>query len=213
MMTLYTGIADSAMQEMLKKKYGEIIFTPLIEIVPVKDKSQLKEVASKIYDFDYLLFTSRFAVKYFVEYLSLPFNKKLQVVSIGTTTSQTLVKYGITDFQQCENDNSYGVIDWFSSKNRGKILFPRSEIALPIIPEGLTSLGFETVTVTAYSNVMPSEVKKVDLNEISRIVFSSPSTIDNFERLYGSLPADIEYVARGPVTERNLQNILSKYQL
>ncbi|MBR6877044.1 MAG: uroporphyrinogen-III synthase, partial [Neisseriaceae bacterium] len=89
----------------------------------------------------------------------------------------------------------------------------RSEIALPISPAGLTSLGFETVTVTAYSNVMPSEVKKVDLNEISRIVFSSPSTIDNFERLYGSLPADIEYVARGPVTERHLQNILSKYQL
>jgi uroporphyrinogen-III synthase len=57
---------------------------------------------------------------------------------------------------------------------------------------------------------MPSNPKKVDLSEIDRIIFTSPSTIDNFVKLYGYLPTDKELKTRGVVTEKHLMEILNK---
>lgn len=210
MSTLFTGLVCN------NKEY---IHTPLIEIVPVKDDSQLRNALSQWYDdksenIRYLLFTSRYAVKYWSLNLDgrdpqhvMP-NKK--VVSIGATTTQALVDAGFLNVEQVEVDNSYGVIDWFANREKGPVLIPRSNLALPLIPEGLQDLGFQVTTVTAYENKMPSNPKKVDLSKISRIIFTSPSTIDNFVKLYGYLPTDKELKTRGVVTEKHLMEILNK---
>ena len=121
-----------------------------------------------------------------------------------------LVEAGFQDIEQVEEDNSYGVIDWFSNRERGQVLIPRSNLALNLIPDGLRELGFQVTTVTAYENIMPSNPKKVDLSEIDRIIFTSPSTIDNFVKLYGYLPTDKELKTRGVVTEKHLMEILNK---
>ena len=112
--------------------------------------------------------------------------------------------------EQVEEDNSYGVIDWFSNRERGQVLIPRSNLALNLIPDGLRELGFQVTTVTAYENIMPSNPKKVNLSEIDRIIFTSPSTIDNFVKLYGYLPTDKELKTRGVVTEKHLMEILNQ---
>lgn len=210
MSTLFTGLVCN------NKEY---IHTPLIEIVPVKDDTKLREAISQWYDdksenIGYLLFTSRYAVKYWSLNLDgrdpqhvMP-NKK--VVSIGATTTQALVDAGFLNVEQVDVDNSYGVIDWFAKRERGPVLIPRSNLALPLIPEGLEDLGFQVTTVTAYENKMPSNPKKVDLSKISRIIFTSPSTIDNFVKLYGYLPTDKELKTRGVVTEKHLTQLLNK---
>lgn len=210
MSTLFTGLVCN------NKEY---IHTPLIEIVPVKDDSQLRKALFQWYDdksenVGYLLFTSRYSVKYWSLTLDgkdpqhiMP-NKK--VVSIGATTTLALVEAGFQDIEQVEEDNSYGVIDWFSNRERGQVLIPRSNLALNLIPDGLRELGFQVTTVTAYENIMPNNPKKVDLSEIDRIIFTSPSTIDNFVKLYGYLPTDKELKTRGVVTEKHLMEILNK---
>ena len=133
-----------------------------------------------------------------------------RIVSIGRTTTKALHQIGVEEVDEVEEDNSYGVVSWFSSQFRGRVLIPRSNLALPIIPEGLRQLGFEVDCVTAYINRMPEHPKKVNLDEIDRIVFTSPSTIDNFIRLYGALPEKKELVTRGPITEQHLQTILKQ---
>ena len=120
---------------------------------------------------------------------------------------------GVEEIEQVEHDNSYGVISWFSRQPRGRVLIPRSNLALPIIPDGLKALGFEVECITAYINRMPQHPQKVNLDEIARIVFTSPSTIDNFIRLYGSVPSGKELVTRGPVTAQYLQTIIKQQQL
>ena len=210
MSTLFTGLVCN------NKEY---IHTPLIEIVPVNDDSQLRKALFQWYDdksenVGYLLFTSRYSVKYWSLALDgrdpqhvMP-NKK--VVSIGATTTLALVEAGFLNVEQVEEDNSYGVIDWFSKRERGQVIIPRSNLALNLIPDGLKELGFQVTTVTAYENKMPSNPKKVDLSKISRIIFTSPSTIDNFIKLYGYLPTDKELKTRGIVTENHLTQILNK---
>ena len=197
MPTLYTGLTSPD---------NTYIHTPLIEIVPVDDDSPLRNAIADIDRYDYVLFTSQYSAKY-VGVLSVRHTK---IVSIGRTTTKALHKIGVKEVSEVEEDNSYGVISWFSRQPRGRILIPRSNLALPIIPEGLRQLGFDVDCITAYINRMPEHPKKVNLDEIDRIVFTSPSTIDNFIRLYGTLPKKKELVTRGPITEQHLQTILKQ---
>ena len=197
MPTLYTGLTSPD---------ATYIHTPLIEIVPVDDDTQLRRAIANIDSYDYVLLTSRYTAKY-VGALSV---KHTRIVSIGRTTTKGLHQIGVEEVYEVEEDNSYGVVSWFSSQPRGRVLIPRSNLALSIIPEGLRQLGFEVDCVTAYINRMPEHPKKVNLDEIDRIVFTSPSTIDNFIRLYGALPEKKELVTRGPITEQHLQTILKQ---
>ncbi len=197
MPTLYTGLTSPD---------ANYIHTPLIEIVSVDDDTQLRRAIADIDSYDYVLFTSRYAAKY-VGALSVMHTR---IVSIGRTTTKALHQIGVEEVDEVEEDNSYGVVSWFSSQSRGRVLIPRSNLALPIIPEGLRQLGFEVDCVTAYINRMPEHPKKVNLDEIDRIVFTSPSTIDNFIRIYGALPEKKELVTRGPITEQHLQTILKQ---
>ena len=192
MKTLFTGI---------RCPDPSFAHTPLIEIRPVGDTNELERADKDMENYNYLLYTSRNAVTYFP-----PRSKQIRVVSIGNTTSEALRQAGATEIEQVEQDNSYGVIDWFARQPRGSVLIPRSNLALSLIPNGLRDLGFEVTTVTAYENHMPENPQKVDLSQIDKIVFTSPSTIDNFIILYGSLPKGKQYITRGPITEQYLQD-------
>ena len=206
--TLYTGLVSPN---------PDYIHTPLIEIEPVSF------VEPSIEDYDYLLFTSRYAVKAVAKCSSTSeaakpsamFNvqcsmNKVRIVSIGPSTTQALKEAGAVEVEQTEQDDSYGVIDFFSRQSRGRVLIPRSNLALDIIPDGLRSLGFTVQTLTVYNNVYPRHVRRVNLDNIQRVVFTSPSTIDNFIKTYGCLPPHIEYVTRGSITAAHLSTVSSR---
>ncbi|MBQ9261783.1 MAG: uroporphyrinogen-III synthase [Prevotella sp.] len=200
MNTLYTGITCPN---------PAYVHTPLIEIAPVDDDAALQRVAHDIDRYDYVLFTSRYAAKY----VGAMFAHARRIVSIGSTTTAALYNIGAKEVWQVDDDNSYGVISWFRKQPRGRVLIPRSNLALSIIPEGLRQSGFEVDTVTAYINSMPKNLQRVDLSHIDRIVFTSPSTIDNFIRLYGSLPEGKVFVFRGQVTKNYLQTKIKQQNL
>lgn len=201
MKTLYTGLVCPR---------PDYIHTPLIEIVPVRDDTLLREAATRVADYDYLLFTSRYAVRHFFGAGGSGNSPKPRIVSIGPATTAALHDCGVSDIQQVDIDHSYGVIDWFRRQPIGSVLMPRSNLALDIIPDGLRQLGYTVTTVTAYENRMPDHPQRVDLSRIDRIVFTSPSTIDNFIRLYGALPEGIDFETRGPVTAEHLRRKIIK---
>ena len=183
--TLYTGLVCED---------KSFIHTPMIEIEPVSYE------VPKAAQYDYLLFTSRYAVKQWKgEFQG-------RIISIGATTTEALKAAGVVFVEQVAQDDSYGVIDYFSRQVRGRVLIPRSNLALSIIPDGLRALGFQVTTLTVYNNIYPRYITRVNLSNIQRVVFTSPSTIDNFIRTYGELPAHIEYVTRGRITAQHLKN-------
>lgn len=200
MKTLYTGLTSPQ---------ADYIHTPLIEVRPVDNDAAIQQAAARIDSYDYMLYTSRHAAAYVAPLMT----KARRTVSIGKATTAALHQAGIACVSEVDEDNSYGVIAWFDSQPRGRVLIPRSDLALPIIPEGLQKLGFEVDCVTVYTNSMPAHPQKVELTDIGRIVFTSPSTIDNFIRLYGRLPLDKELTTRGPITEQHLQNMIKKQLL
>lgn len=204
---LYTGSELTG-----EKPAGKIIHQPLIELTELEDKSEIIAEINQINNYDWLVFTSRYAVKYFFEVFfgqgkDVRQLAGLRVASIGETTTKALKEWGILPDLQPEEDTSYGIIESFRQLpgKQGRILIPRSELALPIIPSGLTAMGWEVKSLIAYRNRMPENLKPMDLSIFAGIIFASPSCVDNFIKLYGALPEEKELIARGKVTEERLK--------
>ena len=91
---------------------------------------------------------------------------------------------------------------------RRTVFYPHSSLSSDAIPLALQELGFNVMSVVAYNNVLPKHVRRVNLNHFKRIVFTSPSTIDNFIKLYGKLPENTEFITRGPITQAHLEEVM-----
>lgn len=245
--TLYTGTLPA-----IEKRKADYTYTPLIEInyeidyedgledigtSPISKEWYDGEWADGLEDYSdisYLLFTSQYAVKGFmrvVEYTNYQqyTNEDLKVISIGKTTTEALHKAGFKDVIQVDEDNRYGIIEWFK-KERPKflerhpikieygeefeeipaVLYPCSSLSPDDIPEALFALRYNVTKWTVYNNELPKNPRRVNLNHFKRIVFTSPSTIDNFIKLYGKLPENTEFITRGPITQEHLEEILNK---
>ncbi len=177
---------------------------------------------------NYILFTSQYSVNAaYKDIQAILDNKDAHIypcfISIGDTTTEALHKAGVKDVIQVEKDNRYGVIEWFKKekekfvaakpryeqvKNNRLVFYPHSSLSSEAIPLALQELGFSIDSVIAYNNVLPKNIRRVNLNHFKRIVFTSPSTIDNFIKLYGKLPENTEFITRGPITQEHLEEVL-----
>lgn len=185
---------------------GKTIHSPLIEIQFIEENKELEDKINNLQEYQSLLFTSRNAVQGFFKSLyklgkdtrSL---KHLNICSIGQMTTIELLKYGLLVDNQSTTEDSSGVISMFQ-ENRidGKILNPRSDLSLEIISNGLKNIGLDIDSVVAYNNVMPTEINKIDLSTIDTIVFTSPSCVKNFIKVYEKIPLNIKIIARGSTT-------------
>ena len=245
--TLYTGTLPA-----IEKRKADYTYTPLIEINYKIDYEWgledigISPISKEWYDgewsdgldyfssISYILFTSQYAVKGFMRVIKDTnyeeyTNKDLKVISIGKTTTEALHKAGFKDVIQVDEDNRYGVIEWFK-KERPKfleqhpieiehgeeyeeipaVLYPCSSLSPDDIPEALFALRYNVTKWTVYNNELPKNPRRVNLNHFKRIVFTSPSTIDNFIKLYGKLPENTEFITRGPITQAHLEEVLNK---
>ena len=194
---------------------GDIVHTPLIELNPPCSFEELDQVIQKINEFTYLIFTSRYAVYYFFNRLRFLHKDSrslagIKIASIGKITSVKLAEYGIIPDLEAKDESSRGLIDLFREKNitHENILIPRSDKGLPMLPDGLSLLGNHVKTVTVYKNEIPSDYKKVDLNDFDIVVFSSPSCVINFKTIYGDeIPSQLEFIAKGDETARTIEQV------
>ena len=256
--TLYTGTLPA-----IEKRKADYTYTPLIEISyhPSYFTKILEDNYCEHYDgksfteyceWDesqalYYIFTSQYGVEATLEDYDLIFKEqeKHVFISIGDTTTEALHKAGVKNVIQVEQDNRYGVIEWFKKEKERLdaarpqyehslelfekmdfdnydyeleesvtryenrlVFYPHSSLSPEDIPLALQELGFNVLSVVAYNNVLPKNPRRVNLNHFKRIVFTSPSTIDNFIKLYGKLPENTEFITRGPITQAHLEEVM-----
>lgn len=195
------------------ERSGNVIHQPLIEINRTT-ATDLQGTINHLQQFDWLFFTSRYSVRYFFEALKgagkdSRFLHHLRIASVGRVTSKALKNLGITPDLQPEEESSEGLLQTIRELNirPGKVFIPRSDKGLPVLPEGLTAMGWEVETFAIYKNQMPQNLIALDLNDIDKIVFSSPSCVTNFIKLYGAFPEDKEYIFRGKETEKRFKDL------
>ena len=258
--TLYTGTLTA-----IEKRKADYTYTPLIEISyhPSYFTKILEDNYCEHYDgksfteyceWDesqalYYIFTSQYGVQATLDYYDLILDEQEEhvFISIGDTTTEALHKAGVKDVIQVEQDNRYGVIEWFKKEKERLdaarpqyehsyelfekmdldnydheladfvyryenrlVFYPHSSLSPEDIPLALQELGFNVLSAIVYNNELPKNPRRVNLNHFKRIVFTSPSTIDNFIKLYGKLPENTEFITRGPITQAHLEEVLNK---
>ena len=258
--TLYTGTLPA-----IEKRKADYTYTPLIEIsyhpsyfTKILEDNYCKQYDGKCFtkycEWDesqalYYIFTSQYGVEATLEDYNLIFKEqeKHVFISIGDTTTEALHKAGVKNVIQVEQDNRYGVIEWFKKEKEKLdaarpqyehsfelfekmdldnydheladfvyryenrlVFYPHSSLSPEDIPLALQELGFDVLSAIVYNNELPKNPRRVNLNHFKRIVFTSPSTIDNFIKLYGKLPENTEFITRGPITQAHLEEVLNK---
>lgn len=258
--TLYTGTLPA-----IEKRKADYTYTPLIEIsyhpsyfTKILEDNYCKQYDGKCFtkycEWDesqalYYIFTSQYGVEATLEDYDLIFKEqeKHVFISIGDTTTEALHKAGVKNVIQVEQDNRYGVIEWFKKEKERLdaarpqyehsfelfekmdldnydheladfvyryenrlVFYPHSSLSPEDIPLALQKLGFNVLSAVVYNNELPKNPRRVNLNHFKRIVFTSPSTIDNFIKLYGKLPENTEFITRGPITQAHLEEVLNK---
>mgnify|MGYP005890244793 FL=1 len=256
--TLYTGTLPA-----IEKRKADYTYTPLIEISyhPSYFTKILEDNYCEHYDgksfteyceWDesqalYYIFTSQYGVQATLDYYDLILNEQEEhvFISIGDTTTEALHKAGVKNVIQVEQDNRYGVIEWFKKEKERLdaarpqyehsyelfekmdldnydheladfvyryenrlVFYPHSSLSPEDIPLALQKLGFNVLSAVVYNNELPKNPRRVNLNHFKRIVFTSPSTIDNFIKLYGKLPENTEFITRGPITQAHLEEVM-----
>lgn len=185
---------------------------PLIKIQPAGNCRRLYNAIRKIDTFDWTVFTSRYAVRFFFDAL-----KEQQVdiralagvkfAAVGETTAATLAGYHVYPDMTPATASAEGLAACFEQAGvtKQRILLPRSAKALPFLSEALQKTGNRIIDVPIYDNVVNEEGAPPDLARFRKIIFSSPSCVDAFEQIYGALPDGVPLIAKGKTTEERLR--------
>ena len=89
------------------------------------------------------------------------------------------------------------------------LLYPRSKAARPFLAEYLQSRGLDHYVFDLYEPVFQKIEPAPDLADFDEIVFTSPSTVQAFLRIYPSVPARIALTPIGPITKKSLEEYFS----
>lgn len=196
------------------EQIGTVIHQPLINIEAIAPNPDLDAELNQLEKYDWLFFTSRYTVNFFFEALQKSGRDArhlagLKIASVGRITSQELKIHGIIPDIQAIEESSVGLLKAFETNNItvGNVFIPRSDIGLPVLPEGLKNLGWDVKTVAVYHNTFPKNLQPLDLTNIPNIVFSSPSCVSNFLKLYGSFPEGKNYIFRGKETQKRYEEL------
>jgi uroporphyrinogen III methyltransferase/synthase len=213
--------------EPLEDLGAELIEFPTIEIAPPESYSELDSAIGRIEKYDWLIFTSRNGVKYFLKRFfekgrDVRDLKGIKICAVGSKTAEEIRNYGMKVDLIPEEYSSEGLIKLFEgikgSGDQGikgvKFLFPRAEKAREIFPEKVRELGGYIDIPVTYRAVRPERHGKrlkrfLKEGKISIATFTSGATFNNFIEIMGEkadeLFQGIAIAVIGPVTAKAVE--------
>ena len=171
--------------------------TPLIRI----ERNQIHQPEAS--NFDWVVFTSRYGVRYYEKNL-----KGVKVASIGPVTSAELQRKGISPIFESPTQSAEGIIDFFTRQPVCRILLPRSDKGLRALSDGLRASGHEVVDLPVYRNTQNPQAEAHDLTLYDKVIFSSPSAVEAFKNIYANQSTKhLLIIAKGKTTYEAIQTI------
>lgn len=181
----------------LKAAGADVVEFPTIRTVPPEDFGPLDTAIASLPGYDYAMFTSVNALKYFMARME-ELGKApsalagVRIVCVGPKTAELLVRYGLKADIVPRQYKAEGVLDALAGEDVSgrSFLFPRAESAREELPEGLRARGANVVLVTVYRTVAPDVDPEYvrtlfDGGRVSAIIFTSTSTAVNFVSMVG----------------------------
>ncbi len=164
--------------------------------------------------FTHVIFTSQTTVAYWPG----PWDK--QSLAIGDSTASALRKHGLAPLV-APFATQEGVIELIEVLrqsscppfNKSYFFIPHSRLARPNLIDYMKENQISFYSLELYDTLFQRLEPVPDLGDFDEIVFTSPSTVEGFLRIYGNLPQGKKLTPIGPVTEAALwrENIQGGY--
>ncbi len=194
MKTLYLGLDP--------KNYphqDSLVHYPVIRTIPLEG-DDLRTAETLWPAFTHVIFTSQMAVAYW----NRPIIDKI-CIAIGEATAEAVRRKGAIPLVALQATQE-GVIEFLSGMDlRGAFLFlPRSRLARNALIDYLDRSRIRYFALDLYDTVFQKPEPVPNLDEFGEIIFTSPSTVEGFLKIFGKLPRDKKLTAIGPVTKKYL---------
>lgn len=216
------AVADEAVDE--GASAVKILHCPLIATAPRPyADGDLAAVASGIDAYTHCLFTSKSAVRYFAELLSYHDREASvladkHLLAVGDGTAAALRTYvgaeaAVATAPQATAEGMCALIASLDLRD-ARLLWPHAAPARRTIADFLEARGCSWTECILYDTATRTPAKLLPLRQgddggVDEVVFTSPSTVDAFVQLYGTLPvATVALRCCGPVTTARLHHYL-----
>ncbi|MBU0730571.1 MAG: uroporphyrinogen-III synthase, partial [Proteobacteria bacterium] len=210
---------------LLEEQGADCIERATIALADPDSWDDLDRELVRIASYQWLLFTSINAVRYFLrrvfaQGMDVRDLKGPSIGVVGKATADCLLEYGIRADLLPEEFTGEGLADSLIKKgvNGAKILLPRALKAHEILPEKLRAANAEVTVVPVYQNIMPqlddaSLKREIEEGNIDVVTFTSSSTVTNFLAMLGletqeeiqKLLAGVKIAAIGPITAKTIR--------
>jgi uroporphyrinogen III methyltransferase/synthase len=207
---------SALLAQMLEELGAEVLLLPMVRFTdPLPEQLEaLDRAIGEMAEFDWLLFTSGNAVRFFLarcRLLGVWPPQVLRVAVVGPATRDALESEGLQAAIAPHEFRAQALAAEISSEVVGRrILVPRSDQAGDELPQFLREAGAMVTDVVAYSNAPPEDLGGPAFDALMRgeadaVTFFSPSAFRHFISLFGAeawreLSARVVVAAVGPVT-------------
>ena len=190
---------------------GVLVHRQMIRCVELENTAQTTQTIQDAPGYDWIVFTSGNAVKYFFKKLyalgrdARAFSKTRFAV-IGQASGQRLQEVGIRADLCAALESSAGLLAAFDRVDvAGRaILLPQAHVCSDELPEGLAQRGANVKRLAVYQTI-EQDIDDVDLDYIDQVLFTSGSTVRAFVNRFGTLPDHIQALCLGIPTQTAAQ--------
>lgn len=206
--------------EAIENEGGEALLLPMIELKPVRDQSLLYRAFDQLEIYDWLVFTSPNAVKFFFEAaenfgVKFYFYPDLKIATVGEKTKHSLEQLGYrTNFVPIQYTAEVLAENMDPEIEGKKVLIPRSAKASDEYLKVFEKRGALVETIAIYDN-QPLEYPAKTMREFMAcdfdyLTFTSPSAIQAFDANLKQAALRLheeQVVCIGPTTAKAAENL------
>jgi uroporphyrinogen-III synthase len=202
---------------------AQVFLLPTVRFAPPESPAELDAALERLTEFDWILFTSQNAVRFFCRRWTetgrkraVPGAVRARVAAVGSATARAVTAEGMrVDYVAQTQTGESLAVELGDSMAGKEVLLPRSDRVDDRLPSALRETGARVTEVVAYRTLRPEKLDheiltSVRHSEIDAIVFASPSAFHNLAVLVPSselaaLSNRIQFATIGSTTTRALR--------
>lgn len=139
--------------------------------------------------------------------------KKDRTMAIGKGTAHALKKRSIEPLISSveTQEGTIELLDTLELKD-ASIFYPHSKKARPLLAQYLQQRKLSFFSLDLYDTIFQAPQPIPSLAEIDEIIFTAPSTVEGFLRIFQEIPKGKKLTCIGPVTAEALQRVFLNQQ-
>ncbi|HSX09655.1 MAG TPA: hydroxymethylbilane synthase [Candidatus Saccharimonadales bacterium] len=192
------------------------LFYPTISIKKVRLTEQDREFIKNVEQFDWIIFTSKNGVKYFMQTLSdlnisIPNNGKTSIAVVGESTEKLVKEYGFTVSFRPKHFTSANLSQEINNIKGKKVLLVQGNLSNSTTAKELQKKGVEAIRLIIYKTEFPKKKNPqledlIKQQKIKYLTFSSPSTVKGFlKTVKNDMVFSLPVISIGPTTTKELE--------